>query len=104
MRAIERRSDQRIHSGGDANVLYFALAFQLRHLREQHAGFGDEISTGLDPKREIWMRGFQCCQCSAEFRQHDTLLSQSLRNAKATTEIDGVNVREALRQSTQRLT
>ena len=34
--AIERRSDQRIHTGRDTDISARTFLFQLRHAREQH--------------------------------------------------------------------
>ena len=53
MRAVQRRADQRVHAGRDADVMHFALALELRDLRQQHARFRDEVAARLDPQREL---------------------------------------------------
>ena len=47
--AVERRSDQRIHTSRDADVAHFTLALRLRNLGYQHARSRDQESTRLEP-------------------------------------------------------
>ena len=99
MRAVQRGTDERVHARRHADVVNFALALQLRDLREQHARLCDEIATRLDPQRELRMRSLERSERRAELRQDDALLPEPLRYAEPAAEIDVAHVRESLRQA-----
>ena len=55
MSAVQRRPDQGIHAGGDADVLNVAFALRLRHACEQNAGLRDDVAAGLEPELAVAM-------------------------------------------------
>ena len=53
VRPVERRAEERVHPGVEADVADGALPLDLRHARQEHAGLGHEEPAGLDPDAEV---------------------------------------------------
>src|SRR5690606_4816700 len=96
--AVERRADQAVHPGTDADVLHVALALRLRHAREQHAGLRNDVTPGLEPQLPRPARFLDLRQPAVEGLEIERPLAGSLRHAEPASEVEIAHLGEALEQ------
>ena len=98
--SVERRPDQRIHPGADAEVVVLPLAFQLGHAGQQDAALRGEITARLEPDFHL-TPGQRFGQQFVQTAQIEARLAASVRHAETTTQVKYPHIRK-LRQYIQK--
>src|SRR5262245_60571560 len=98
-RAVERRANQGIHAGRDADIALVALSFRLRDACEEHARLRDEVAAWLEPQLEGRVRGPEFGESRVEGAQVERRLSRPLGHPEPAAEVQDPDTRESRRMS-----
>src|SRR5690606_14957172 len=104
IRAVERRANEAVQAGRDADVLHLALPLRLRDAREQHARSSDHVAAGLEPKLAVAARFLHLGEPLVERLEIEGPLTGALRHAEPAAEVEITHVQKTLDQLDELLT